>query len=350
MASRTPKLKLLKKDPMADKNDTFNIETMLNDNWDIIDTEVAGRYTKNETNKKIEETADSIYEEVNRVEQGIKAYADSNRPTKVSELENDAHYETIERTNEKINQAESNAREYTRQYANSIKPTKVSELENDKGYETVEGAQNKVSTAEQRAKAYADSKRPTKVSQLTNDTNYETVTGAQQGINAAEQRAKDYADNKRPTKVSELTNDADYETESGAHQKAKAAEERAKNYTNVKVAHLLNSAPGTLDTLNELAKALGNDPNFATTILNKLSKKSDEGHKHTKSGISNFLGSNKEKKIAHGLGKTPSGVYVTPIEKTNGYLGEVWVRYDANYIYVGNTGEYKGKFNWVTLR
>lgn len=37
MASNTPNLNLLKKDPMIDGDDTFNIKTMLNDNWDKID-------------------------------------------------------------------------------------------------------------------------------------------------------------------------------------------------------------------------------------------------------------------------------------------------------------------------
>jgi len=40
MASNTPNLNLLKKDPATDGNDTFNIKTMLNDNWDKIDTAV----------------------------------------------------------------------------------------------------------------------------------------------------------------------------------------------------------------------------------------------------------------------------------------------------------------------
>ncbi|WP_050950957.1 prophage tail fiber N-terminal domain-containing protein, partial [Salmonella enterica] len=40
-----------------------------------------------------------------------------------------------------------------------------------------------------------------------------------------------------------------------------------------KVAQLVGSAPETLDTLKELADALGNDPNFATTVLNKLAGK-----------------------------------------------------------------------------
>ncbi|MFW5408089.1 phage tail protein [Pectobacterium brasiliense] len=39
------------------------------------------------------------------------------------------------------------------------------------------------------------------------------------------------------------------------------------------VAALINGSPGALDTLQELAKALGNDPNFSATILAELAKK-----------------------------------------------------------------------------
>lgn len=39
------------------------------------------------------------------------------------------------------------------------------------------------------------------------------------------------------------------------------------------IAGLVASAPGTLDTLNELATALGNDPSFATTITTNLAAK-----------------------------------------------------------------------------
>lgn len=39
------------------------------------------------------------------------------------------------------------------------------------------------------------------------------------------------------------------------------------------VSDLVNGAPTALDTLQELADALGNDPNFSTTILNKIGEK-----------------------------------------------------------------------------
>jgi hypothetical protein len=44
-------------------------------------------------------------------------------------------------------------------------------------------------------------------------------------------------------------------------------------YVMAAIAALLDSAPGALDTLNELAAALGDDPNFATTMVNALAAK-----------------------------------------------------------------------------
>lgn len=42
------------------------------------------------------------------------------------------------------------------------------------------------------------------------------------------------------------------------------------------ISNLIDTAPSTLDTLNELASALGDDPNFATTISNQLGNKADK--------------------------------------------------------------------------
>lgn len=43
-----------------------------------------------------------------------------------------------------------------------------------------------------------------------------------------------------------------------------------------KIASLIDTAPEALDTLNELAAALGDDPNFATTVLTQLGNKADK--------------------------------------------------------------------------
>lgn len=52
----------------------------------------------------------------------------------------------------------------------------------------------------------------------------------------------------------------------------------AKEYADTKVANLVNSAPEALDTLNELANALGNDSNFATTIATQIGEKANKEH------------------------------------------------------------------------
>ena len=49
----------------------------------------------------------------------------------------------------------------------------------------------------------------------------------------------------------------------------------ANSYADTKVASIVNSAPATLDTLNELASALGNDPNFATTTATLIGTKAN---------------------------------------------------------------------------
>ena len=56
-----------------------------------------------------------------------------------------------------------------------------------------------------------------------------------------------------------------------------------KTQVDKKVSDLVNSAPETLDTLNELASALGNDPNFATTVATQI------GNKANASDLSNYL-------------------------------------------------------------
>ncbi|WIC89645.1 minor tail protein [Rhodococcus phage Maselop] len=52
------------------------------------------------------------------------------------------------------------------------------------------------------------------------------------------------------------------------------------------IAAVVGSAPGALDTLDELAQALGDDPNFATTITNALAGKAALSHTHTAAQIS----------------------------------------------------------------
>lgn len=51
-------------------------------------------------------------------------------------------------------------------------------------------------------------------------------------------------------------------------------------YVRTAIADLVDTAPGTLDTLNEIAAALGDDPNFAATITSEIAGKAPIGHDH----------------------------------------------------------------------
>lgn len=54
---------------------------------------------------------------------------------------------------------------------------------------------------------------------------------------------------------------------------------------NSAISAIINSSPAALDTLNELAAALGNDANFATTMTNALAGKAASSHSHNVSDI-----------------------------------------------------------------
>jgi hypothetical protein len=51
---------------------------------------------------------------------------------------------------------------------------------------------------------------------------------------------------------------------------------------------LINSAPGALDTLDELAAALGDDANFAATMTTALAGKAASSHTHAQSDVTNL--------------------------------------------------------------
>ena len=51
-------------------------------------------------------------------------------------------------------------------------------------------------------------------------------------------------------------------------------------FVSTAVANLINSAPGALDTLDELAAALGDDANFASTVTTSLAGKAATSHTH----------------------------------------------------------------------
>jgi len=75
------------------------------------------------------------------------------------------------------------------------------------------------------------------------------------------------------TGVHGIVDVAELETQTGAQSKSDAALLSATSYTDTSISNLVDSSPGTLNTLNELAAALGDDANFSTTLTTSLSTK-----------------------------------------------------------------------------
>ena len=60
------------------------------------------------------------------------------------------------------------------------------------------------------------------------------------------------------------------------HTHSYTTPDQVNTTVNTAISNLINGATSTLDTLNELAAALGNDPNYSTTILTALNNKLDK--------------------------------------------------------------------------
>ncbi|HBD5005394.1 TPA: phage tail protein [Escherichia coli] len=82
------------------------------------------------------------------------------------------------------------------------------------------------------------------------------------------------------------------------------------------IAAMVGSAPAALDTLNELAAALGNDPNFATTMLNALA-----GKQPLDNTLTNLSGKDVAGLLSYlGLGELALAGATTGAMLVNGYV------------------------------
>lgn len=93
------------------------------------------------------------------------------------------------------------------------------------------------------------------------------------------------------------------------------------------IAALVNAAPAALDTLNELATALGNDASFATTVTTALAAKapathvgsSGGAHANATAAVAGFMSSGDKSK----LDGIAAGAQVNSVTSVNGLTGAV---------------------------
>ncbi|EDV6913642.1 phage tail protein [Salmonella enterica subsp. enterica serovar Chester] len=107
------------------------------------------------------------------------------------------------------------------------------------------------------------------------------------------------------------------------------------------IAAMVDSAPAALDTLNELAAALGNDPNFATTMINALA-----GKQPLDNTLTNLSGKDIADLLTYlGLGETinlaKNAVPATRRVNSKPLSGDITLSAaDVNAFALGMTGDY----------
>ncbi|MBC9595885.1 tail fiber protein [Escherichia coli] len=104
--------------------------------------------------------------------------------------------------------------------------------------------------------------------QLSSETNSDSETMA--ATPKAVKSVKDLADTKAPIESPSLTGTPSAPT---AAQGTNSTQIANTAFVKAAITALINGAPGTLDTLKEIAAAINNDPNFSTTINNALALK-----------------------------------------------------------------------------
>lgn len=106
-----------------------------------------------------------------------------------------------------------------------------------------------------------------------------TITGLSAPVNGSDAATKTYVDTADAlqlnlsggTMTGNIAMGGNKVTGLGAPSSSSDA--ATKDYVDTSISNLIDTAPGTLDTLNELAAALGDDPNFATTVTNEIATK-----------------------------------------------------------------------------
>lgn len=88
-------------------------------------------------------------------------------------------------------------------------------------------------------------------------------------------------------------------------------------YVTTQINNLINGAPGALDTLDELAAALGDDANFATTVTNSIATKVPQTRTLTINGTSYDLSADRSWTIAAGVSSVNAGTGVS-VNSTTG--------------------------------
>jgi hypothetical protein len=130
---------------------------------------------------------------------------------------------------------------------------------------------------QQSVKAYADLMLPLAGGTMSGEINAGTniITGLGTPVGVSDAVTKAYSDLKLPLTGGTMSGDIDAGTNTvtGLGAPSAASDAATKTYVDSAISSLVASAPGALDTLNEIAASLGDDADFAGTMTTSLATK-----------------------------------------------------------------------------
>jgi hypothetical protein len=118
----------------------------------------------------------------------------------------------------------------------------------------------------------------------------------------------------------------------------------SSTYVTTQISNLVDSAPGALDTLNELAAALNDDANFATTVTDALALKQDKvtGVSDTEigylDGVTSAIQTQLDARVSEVNGAVTTAatdqtvvrnITLSTSDPSGGIDGDVWLKYTA---------------------
>ena len=109
-------------------------------------------------------------------------------------------------------------------------------------------------------------------------------------------------------------------------------------YVDNKVASLVDSAPETLNTLNELSEALGNDSNFATTVATEIGKKAGEKVKNNAEIFNDYENNKAEGLYSHVEGHQNRAISGVILRGVTEYLDNNFIPFENGIIPLNKEG------------
>ena len=236
-------------------------------NTNYVDTHITEMKTevKKYTDESIQSNTTVINQTINAAKEEAKKHADDSIIAAKTEITKKYTEEVKAAKDEGKNYTDSQTTNITNQYQqytdNKVEGAKT---------EVKKYTDTKVTNVTQEVKTYTDTKVQETKTEIKKDLVNEIKTEIVKSIDdGAVKLMKD----ELTTEYKKYTDESQASQNTEIDDKLQKLKKTMENYSDHNVSELIGGAPEVLNTLYELSNALGNDPNFSTTIMNLLGQK-----------------------------------------------------------------------------